>query len=271
MSQDDPYVLRSRDETERERLGSQHRVWWDVTRQGLQAAGFRRGHAVADLGCGPGHLTLDLADLVGPAGTVLAIDSSERFIRDLGDRAAREERSQVEARVGDARDSFAADGSLDGVVCRWVLMFVDGVEQVMERVARALRPGGTFLAMEYVQFRSIALHPHGKAFARTYGAVHDLIAAAGGDADVGGRLPSLMSSVGLQVEDVQAHLLVGRPRDPVWRWLEAVHRNHENLVDAGLLTAAELEDYYAEWDRAAETPGAFVSAPPLLTVVARKR
>lgn len=56
-------------------------------------------------------------------------------------------------------------------------MFIDGVERVIERVARALRPGGTFLAMEYFQFRSMALHPFDRSFARTYGAAHDRIRA----------------------------------------------------------------------------------------------
>lgn len=102
-------------------------------------------------------------------------------------------------------------------------------------------------------------------------ALRTTASAPGGDADIGGRLPSLLPSVGLDVHAAQAHLLVGRPGDPVWRWLEAIHQNHHNLVEAGLLTAAELEAYYREWDRAAETPGAFFTAPPLLAGVARKR
>lgn len=114
MSQDDPYVLRSRDETEQERLGFQHRVWENVTGHALQTAGFEIGHALADLGCGPGHLALDLADRVGLAGRVLAVDTSERFVRDLAHRVARSTLSHVEVRVGDARDSFPAAGSPDG-------------------------------------------------------------------------------------------------------------------------------------------------------------
>lgn len=55
------------------------------------AAGVVEGAVVADVGCGPGAISLVLADLVGPAGRVLAVD------RDAG--AVEEARSAV-ARAG---------------------------------------------------------------------------------------------------------------------------------------------------------------------------
>jgi len=103
-------------------------------------------------------------------------------------------------------------------------MFVPEPERAIERVAAALRPGGTVVALEYFQFQSIALHPHGEAFARTYAAVHRLISDAGGDPDLGGRLPALLAESSFEVADVRAELRVGRPGDPLWRWLEATHR-----------------------------------------------
>jgi ubiquinone/menaquinone biosynthesis C-methylase UbiE len=271
MEPSDAYVLRRRDAEEIARLGLQHQVWQEPTRRALDDAGFAPGDAVADLGCGPGYLTLELAERVGPSGRVLGIDSSPRFIRTLQARATQAGAAQVEAILGDVRDQVAAAASLDGAICRWTLMFVPEPQRVLAQVAAALRPGGTFLVMEYSEFLSMALHPVGSAFARTYGAVHQLIASAGGDASLGDRLPSMVVDAGLDVVDVHTVRREGRPGDPMWRWLEATHRNHGNLVEAGLLSAAELGEYYREWGHASVGEDAYFTAPPLRVVMARKR
>jgi len=62
---------RSRDETERIRLGLQHGVWQHATREGLQAAGFGPGQVVADLGCGAGHLAVAMEPRGRDARSVL--------------------------------------------------------------------------------------------------------------------------------------------------------------------------------------------------------
>ena len=61
----DDYLLRSLDDTELERLRDQHDVWKVETDDVLARSGFGRGQHLADLGCGPGFLSFDLAELVG--------------------------------------------------------------------------------------------------------------------------------------------------------------------------------------------------------------
>jgi SAM-dependent methyltransferase len=270
MAENDHYVLGDRDETELERLRFQHEVWRDVVDPALDEAGFGEGDVVADLGCGPGFLSMDLAGRVAPGGRVLAVDQSERFIDDLRDRARREGHPEIEARVGDVARPIADPASLDGAVCRWVLMFVSDPEAVLAAVADALKPGGRVVAMEYFQFRAISLHPTGAAFDTLYGAVHRLIRAAGGDPDIGGRLPTLLHAAGLEVTGLRPVLRAGRPGTPEWAWLEGTHQNHQGLVDAGLLSAEQLEAYAREWERATANPNAFFSGPPVLIVTARK-
>lgn len=266
----DRYVLRSLDAREIRRLEGQHRVWRALVLEVLEEAGFGRGDAVLDLGCGPGYLAAELAHVVGPEGRVTGIDSSGHFIAHLEDLAHRESTPWLTGVVGDVRNRWAEPGTLDGVTCRWVLMFVEGAERVLARVAEALRPGGVFLGMEYFDFRASALHPVGEAFATTFDAVHAQISAAGGDPDVGGRLPGMVEEAGLEVQSLRTVLRSGRPRDSVWAWLEALHDNHRDLVRAGYLRRDELEAYYREWDEASRRPGAFVTAPPVLVVIARR-
>src|SRR4051812_47686652 len=73
------YVLGTHDE-EIERLGLQHNVWRPRALAAWQRAGFTTGQTLIDVGCGPGYATLDLAELVGRDGHVIAVDRSRRFL-----------------------------------------------------------------------------------------------------------------------------------------------------------------------------------------------
>ena len=67
MADEKDYVLGTHDE-EIARLGLQHRVWRPRVLDAWRRAGFTLGQTILDVGCGPGHATLDLAEIVGPRG-----------------------------------------------------------------------------------------------------------------------------------------------------------------------------------------------------------
>lgn len=266
----DEYVLRPLDGNEISRLGHQHEVWRADTDRVVEAAGFGAGDRLLDLGCGPGFLTRDLAERVGSRGSVLAVDSSEGFIAHLREQAREDGLDHVQAEVADARSLELPAASLDGAICRWLLMFVSEPERVIDSVSRALEPGGALAVMEYTLFRSTSLWPDGRCFGQLYEKVHELIAASGGDADIGARVPSLAVDAGLEIEKLIPLWRVGGPGSPEWAWLEGTHPNHPNLVDAGLVTTDELDDYYREWEASSRNPAAVFTAPPVLATIARK-
>ncbi|PYK88085.1 MAG: SAM-dependent methyltransferase, partial [Verrucomicrobia bacterium] len=74
------YVLGTHDE-EIARLGLQHRVWRPVVLECWQKAGITVGSRVLDVGAGPGYATVDLAEIVGPTGGVVALERSSKFVR----------------------------------------------------------------------------------------------------------------------------------------------------------------------------------------------
>src|SRR5437762_14189187 len=78
MSEKD-YVLGTHDE-ELLRLGLQHRVWRPVVLDCWQKAGITAGKRILDLGAGPGYAALDLAEIVGPSGEVVALERSGNFV-----------------------------------------------------------------------------------------------------------------------------------------------------------------------------------------------
>lgn len=266
----DTCLVRERDQKEIARLKLQHEVWKEKTDAAISKAEFSRGDRLLDLGCGPGALSFDLAEITGPEGSVLAIDKSELFIRHLREQSALPGKPWIDARVGDICEYPYIENSLDGVVCRWMLMFLVKPEHVIEKLALALKPGARIVVMEYVQFRSMSLWPNGEAFKKLYHAVHKLIGTFGGNADIGGHVPDILTAHGFEVLDMMPMLRVGRPGSALWDWLDATHKNHPNLVESGLISREDLDAYDAEWAEAGKDPSAFFTTPPVLATIARK-
>ena len=100
MSSERDYVLGTHDE-EIARLGLQHRLWRPRALEAWRRAGFTAGQTILDVGCGPGYASLDLAEIVGRSGRVLAVDRSRRFLDAL--EAVRRERGldQIETHEQD--------------------------------------------------------------------------------------------------------------------------------------------------------------------------
>ena len=103
------------------------------------------GQVVADLGCGPGHYTLALAELVGPEGRVYAVDSDEKAIRALEKKADKRDYHNIEAHPSSASDlSFIKDESVDFVLANGLLcsMAPQHHESAVNEMRRILKPRG---------------------------------------------------------------------------------------------------------------------------------
>src|SRR5688572_24204589 len=78
MTEDRDYLLGTHD-AEVRRLGHQHRVWRPRVLDAWRRAGIKTGSTVIDAGSGPGWASLDLAEIVGDTGRVIALERSARF------------------------------------------------------------------------------------------------------------------------------------------------------------------------------------------------
>ena len=75
----DGYVL-GRSDAETRRLIVQHQLYGPFTRQFLTAAGITAGMKVLDVGSGAGDVALLLAELVGPQGRVVGVDTNAEIL-----------------------------------------------------------------------------------------------------------------------------------------------------------------------------------------------
>jgi SAM-dependent methyltransferase len=267
---DDEYVLGTGDD-ELARLGFQHQVWGADTYRAWDAAGFRKGQTILDVGCGPGFATFDLADRVGADGRVVAIDLSERYIAFLRRQAEARGVANVEARTGRVEAMDLPEGFADGAFARWVFTFVPEPERVARGVARALRPGGRFVVIDYCRYRGFAISPHHPVFDRVFEATARSYSDRDGDSDAGLHLPASLVAAGLRIESVEPIVRTARPGDPLWEWPIYFFRLYlPSLVEGGYLEQGDADEFIAEYERRGSDPAAFLMTPPMVAITASR-
>jgi len=106
------------------------------------------GSRVADLGCGMGYFTATLAELVGPAGEVLAVDMQPQQLR-VAERRCR--RAGVAGRVRfieATADSLRLTGRFDFVLAFWMVHEVADPAGFFEQLRAVCEPGARVLVAE---------------------------------------------------------------------------------------------------------------------------
>lgn len=261
------YILGTHD-AELERLGLQHALWSEQAHSLWQRAGFRPGQTIADVGCGPGFATLDLARLIGPSGRVIAIDESQRFVSHLQAQQKAQAVANVEARVGDVCKLDLSARSVDGAYIRWVLCWVSDPEAVIAGLARAIRPGGVIAVQDYFNYLSLTLAPRSEAFSKIVQGVGASQRASGGDPDLCGRVPAWLLKHGFEVREITPILRVARPGDALWQWPDTFFRNYvPRMVQMGFLSESDQAAFDADWQRRSNDPATYFVTPPVFDIV----
>jgi ubiquinone/menaquinone biosynthesis C-methylase UbiE len=121
----------------------------------------RAGMRTMDFGCGMGMFAIGMAELVGDAGLVIAVDLQEQMLATLRRRA---KRAGVECRIRTHRcrtDSIGLDETVDFTLASFSVHEVPDTERLIREIHDCLRPQGQFLIIEPI------VHVSSKAFART--------------------------------------------------------------------------------------------------------
>lgn len=96
----------------------------------------------ADIGCGNGATTLDLAARVGPGGFMSGFDLSVPMLELARSRAVERGLANVEFREADAQVADLGEARFDFVASRFGVMFFDDSEAAFSNFARSTRAGG---------------------------------------------------------------------------------------------------------------------------------
>jgi ubiquinone/menaquinone biosynthesis C-methylase UbiE len=108
-----------------------------IVRRNLE---LKPGESVLDIGTGPGFVALEMAEEVGPSGSVLGIDRSQPMLELAARRCA--DVSWVSFRPGEATSLPCDDASFDVAVSVQVYEYVSDIKVALAEMFRVLKPGG---------------------------------------------------------------------------------------------------------------------------------
>lgn len=224
-----------------------------------------------DVGAGPGYATVDLAEIVGPEGEVIAVERSARFVRAA--TAACERRGFDRARIHELdlmTDPLPAR-YMDFAWCRWVACFVDSPHLLVEKIAAALKPGGVAIFHEYADYAAWRLLPPRPAQAEFVREVMANWRAAGGEPDIAPALVGLLSDAGFAIRRAVPRIFCVGPRDHAWQWVASFTEVHlDRLLELGRTDPAWVETVRAEFRAAAADPRTLMITPLVLEIVAER-
>jgi FkbM family methyltransferase len=104
---------------------------------------------VADVGAGTGYVSRRIARIVGPQGSVEAVDVQPQMIERLTELARRDHLPQIHPVQGAVDDVRLAPGSVDMAIMVDVYHELEHPYEMLASIVRAVRPGGHVVFVEY--------------------------------------------------------------------------------------------------------------------------
>jgi ubiquinone/menaquinone biosynthesis C-methylase UbiE len=117
--------------------------------EAVQALGVRAGLTVVDLGAGTGYFTRYLSAAVGDEGNVLAVDVEPNLLVHLRQRAEQEGWANVTPVLASYDNARVPTGSADVMLIVDTFHHIDDRVHYLERLQKALRPGGRIAVIDF--------------------------------------------------------------------------------------------------------------------------
>ncbi|MGW4895019.1 methyltransferase domain-containing protein [Kitasatospora sp. NPDC004240] len=247
----------------REPVLRSHRSRTAANSAGYLLGELRPGQALLDVGCGPGTITADLAELVGPGGRVVAVDSSAEVLEQAAAYVAGRGLDNVVFEVADVHGLAYADGEFDVVHAHQVLQHVADPVTALREMRRVTAPGGV-VAVRDVDYDSMTWYPQVPELDRWLELYQRIARANGGEPDAGRRLLAWARAAGFtDVTATASTWTYATPDQRDWwggMWADRIlnSRMAETAQEDGYAGRAELEGISAAWRRwAADGDGWF--------------
>jgi len=217
--------------------------------------------SLLDCGCGPGTVTLGLAEVVTP-GEVVGIDSGPSAVERARAVAAERGIANIRFEVGNIYALPFPDHSFDAAFAHAVLTHLSDPGSALREMYRVLKPGG--LIGIRTTYPAGDVHTPADPMAdKSKALLNRLYRHNGGDWDVGRRMRGLLLEAGCsRVRGSATYQSYGTPEE-TRIWAERVvgaftePPASEKLLQLGWATQSELEEIAAYWRAWGEKPDAF--------------
>lgn len=223
-----------------------------MTRRYLADAGVATGMRVLEIGCGSGEVTQILAELVGPTGSVLAVDRNEGALVLAQENLRAQGIEHVQFLAVDVASDLSSmhtvpDGSFDVLAGRRVLMYLPDPAAVVRRFVRWLRSDGIVVFEEADSTMTPGRVSPMTAHDKMAGWLNNMLVAEGANPSMGFHLPATLARAGLVFERVRAEATIqGQAAQfPYSTLLKLVQ---ERVIAANIATRTEVEALAAELD-----------------------
>jgi ubiquinone/menaquinone biosynthesis C-methylase UbiE len=203
----------------------------------LHAAGIAPGMRVLDLGTGLGHVAYQVAEIVGPTGSVVGVDREAPALAVAESRRSTDNVRFVEADVRTAR----FDEPFDAIVCRLLLFHLPDAVDVLRHHHANLEPGGIMAALDYDE-GSARTQPEVALARQALAWTEAAFRVAGANPRIGARLIPMLREAGFADVTgfgVQAYFPPDDPSGPAL--LAGIVRTlAPTIVAGGIATEAEI-------------------------------
>ena len=154
------------------------------------------GMHVLDCGCGPGSITIGIAEAVAP-GRVVGVDLSPSRVEEASALARQAGLDNVEFYVGDIYQLQFGDNSFDAAYEHAVFQHLNDPGRAAEEVLRVLKPSGFFGASDRIRTATIVFGD-GMDDVKTHSdiGIEEAATTRGSDLDRGMRLHTILKQAG---------------------------------------------------------------------------
>lgn len=132
-----------------DRFESEGRAIFDKRFEILDLLSLQPGGSVADIGAGSGLFSRLIAQRVGAAGIVYAVDISEPMVEHIRTTSADMELHNIRAILGSVRSPKLPADSVDTVLIADSYHHFEYPVEMLSEIKKALRPGGELLLIDF--------------------------------------------------------------------------------------------------------------------------
>jgi SAM-dependent methyltransferase len=220
-----------------ERIRAAEEYFDEGTKRALDSIPFDKGGVVLEVGAGGGSIARWLSERCGPGGRVIATDI------DTAPLSAAPTSSQMKVLTHDIVNEDLDAEAYELIHARLVLEHLPSREEVLNKLVRALRPGG-WLVVEDVDYAGAV--PVSKFGADLHEHVQSVrlseFARNGIDHYFGRRLPELMRRAGLQKVNHHGRVSLMEGGSPGARWLKlSLMHVRPRLIGPEKVTDSEMD------------------------------
>jgi len=270
MATEHDYVLGTHEE-ELARLGLQHRVWRPAVLDCWQKAGITVGSKVLDVGAGPGYATVDLAEIVGPQGEVIALERSRNFVNAMTEACNVRGLTNVTIHQLDLMTDDLPEGNYNFSWCRWVLSFVSDPALLIHKLSGLMPKGSTSIFHEYGHYETWRFFPRIPSQEKFRERVIQTWRQSGGEPDGAPELPALLSKDGFIIRSATPRIFCIRPTEYMWQWPATfIDVYLPRLQEMGRIDQQFADKVRADLTTARQNPNALMITPLVLEIVAEK-